>query len=82
MRHQSDDGFLKMVSNISKLRHANIVELIGYCAEHGQRLLVYKCCINGTLHDALHTDEEVNKKLSWNRRMQVALGAARALECV
>nr|XP_004293601.2 PREDICTED: protein STRUBBELIG-RECEPTOR FAMILY 3 [Fragaria vesca subsp. vesca] len=79
-RLQSDKEFLELVSNISEIRHANIVELVGYCAEHEQRLLVYKYCRNGTLHDALHTDDETHKKLSWSVRIRVALGAARALE--
>ncbi|XP_041027203.1 protein STRUBBELIG-RECEPTOR FAMILY 3-like isoform X2 [Juglans microcarpa x Juglans regia] len=79
-RQQSDEDFLELVSSISKIRHANIVELVGYCAEHGQQLLVYEYCQNGTLHDALHVDNEIHKRLSWKTRIQVALGAARALE--
>ncbi|KAK9936307.1 hypothetical protein M0R45_013155 [Rubus argutus] len=79
-RQQSDEEFLELVSNISEIRHANIVELVGYCAEHGQRLLVYEYFRNGTLHDALHTDDEIHQKLAWSVRIRVALGAARALE--
>ncbi|XP_059623161.1 protein STRUBBELIG-RECEPTOR FAMILY 3-like [Cornus florida] len=79
-RQLSDEDFLELVSGISKLRHANVVELMGYCAEHGQRLLVYSYCNNGTLHEALHMDDEVHKKLSWNTRIRLALGAAKALE--
>ncbi|KAL5579352.1 hypothetical protein UlMin_011794 [Ulmus minor] len=79
-RQQSDEEFLELVSTISKLRHANIVELVGYCAEHGQQLLVYEYCSNGTLHDALHVHDEIHQKLTWNRRIQLAIGAARALE--
>ncbi|XP_075641068.1 protein STRUBBELIG-RECEPTOR FAMILY 1-like [Castanea sativa] len=71
--------FQAIKSSISKLRHANIVELMGYCAEHGQRLLVYEYCRNGTLHDALH-DDEIQKNLSWKTRIQAALEAARALD--
>ncbi|KAF3451538.1 hypothetical protein FNV43_RR07633 [Rhamnella rubrinervis] len=79
-QQQSGEEFLELVSSISKLCHANVVELVGYCAEHGQRLLVYEYYSNGTLHDALHMDDEIHQKLSWNRRILVALGAARALE--
>ncbi|KAL2495028.1 Protein STRUBBELIG-RECEPTOR FAMILY 3 [Forsythia ovata] len=79
-RHLSDRKFLELVSNISKLHHANIVELVGYCLEHGQCLLVYNYCTNGTLYEALHLDVEINKKLSWKARMHLALQAARALE--
>ncbi|XP_010278328.1 PREDICTED: protein STRUBBELIG-RECEPTOR FAMILY 3 isoform X2 [Nelumbo nucifera] len=79
-RRQTDEEFLELVSSISKLKHANVIKLEGYCAEHGQKLLIYEYCSNGTLHDALHSDDEINRKLSWNARIQMALGAARALE--
>ncbi|KAJ7981414.1 Strubbelig receptor family protein [Quillaja saponaria] len=77
---QRDDEFLDLVNNVDRIRHANVVELIGYCAEHGQRLLIYEYCSNGTLQDALHSDDEFKKKFSWNARIRMALGAARALE--
>ncbi|XP_028199589.1 probable serine/threonine-protein kinase PBL5 [Glycine soja] len=62
------------------IRHPNIVELIGYCAEHGQRLLIYEYCRNGSLQDALHSHDEFKTRLSWNARIRIALGAARSLE--
>ncbi|KAL2483255.1 Protein STRUBBELIG-RECEPTOR FAMILY 3 [Forsythia ovata] len=77
---QKDDQFLELVNSLDKIRHANVVELMGYCVEHGQRLLIYEYCSNGTLQDALHSDDEFKKKLSWNTRIRMALGAARALE--
>ncbi|KZV37144.1 protein STRUBBELIG-receptor FAMILY 3, partial [Dorcoceras hygrometricum] len=76
----NDRQFLELVSSILKLHHENIVELIGYCHEHGQRLLVYNYCSNGMLTEALSVDDEINKKLSWNARMHLALQAAKALE--
>ncbi|OMO65068.1 hypothetical protein COLO4_31543 [Corchorus olitorius] len=78
-RWKSDAEFLEIVSNIAKLKHPNIVELVGYCNEHGQRLLVYEYCRNGTLNDLLHGDNGIKKKLSWSARVRVALGVARAL---
>lgn len=71
-----------MVNSIDKIRHAHVVELVGYCAEHGQRLLIYEYCGNGTLQDALHADDEFKKRFLWNTRIRMALGAARALEYV
>ncbi|KAK8989311.1 hypothetical protein V6N11_063743 [Hibiscus sabdariffa] len=79
-RWKSDAEFLELVSTISKLRHPNIVELVGYCNEYGQRLLVYQYCKNGTLSDALHVDDGMHKKLSWNARVRIALGVARAIQ--
>lgn len=77
---QNDDEFLELVNNIDKIRHANVVEFIGYCAEYGQRLLIYEYCSNGTLQDVLRSDDEFKINLSWNARIRMALGAARALE--
>lgn len=77
---QKDDEFLELVNNIDKIRHANVVEFIGYCAEYGQRLLIYEYCSNGTLQDVLRSDDEFKINLSWNARIRMALGAARALE--
>lgn len=79
-RHQNDRDFIHLVSNIAKLQHANIIQLVGYCAEHRQWMLVYEYCENGTLHEALHLDDEINKRLSWSTRIHLALQAARALE--
>ncbi|KAG2278889.1 hypothetical protein Bca4012_040819 [Brassica carinata] len=72
--------FIELVNDIDRIRQANIVELVGYCAEHDQRLLIYEYCSNGTLQDGLHSDDEFKKKLSWNKRVRMALGAAKALE--
>ncbi|GFZ06349.1 STRUBBELIG-receptor family 8 [Actinidia rufa] len=77
---QEEDNFLEAVSNMSRLRHPNIIALIGYCAEHGQRLLVHDYIANGSLHDMLHFADERNNLLTWNARVRVALGTARALE--
>ncbi|XP_052620745.1 protein STRUBBELIG-RECEPTOR FAMILY 3 isoform X1 [Lactuca sativa] len=80
LRQWSDEDFMGMVSNVSKLQNENIVGLEGYCVEHGQRLFVYEYCKNGTLHEALHLDDEIHEKLSWNARVHLALQAAKALE--
>ncbi|KAJ8761246.1 hypothetical protein K2173_001302 [Erythroxylum novogranatense] len=77
---QEEDNFLEAVSNMSRLRHPNIVSLMGYCAEHGQRLLVYEYVTNGSLHDVLHFAEDGSMTLPWNARVRIALGTARALE--
>uniref|UniRef100_A0A1J3I0R2 Protein STRUBBELIG n=1 Tax=Noccaea caerulescens TaxID=107243 RepID=A0A1J3I0R2_NOCCA len=79
-RTQSDGDFLNLVSNVLKLKRGNILELLGYCNEYGQRMLVYEYCPNRSLQDALHLDRYLHKKLTWNVRMNVALGASRALQ--
>ncbi|XP_002991949.2 protein STRUBBELIG-RECEPTOR FAMILY 8 [Selaginella moellendorffii] len=77
---QNEDEFIKVVSNLARLRHSNITELVGYCTEHSQRLLVYDFVEYGTLFEVLHCSDESSRRLSWNQRVKIALGAARALE--
>ncbi|CAN6219516.1 unnamed protein product [Urochloa humidicola] len=74
------DLFIELVSNISRLNHPNLAELAGYCSEHGQCLLAYEFYRYGSLHDFLHMKGEHSKPLSWNSRVKIALGSARALE--
>ncbi|XP_028064299.1 serine carboxypeptidase-like 15 [Camellia sinensis] len=77
--HLSKD-FMDIVSDVSRLRHPNITELVGYCLEHGQHLLVYEFHKNGSLYDFLHLSDEFSKPLTWKKRVKIALGTARAQE--
>ncbi|KAH7283672.1 hypothetical protein KP509_34G018600 [Ceratopteris richardii] len=72
--------FLNFVSKISRFRHKNVVELIGYCVELGEHLLVYEFISNGSLYEKLHTEMENKTRLNWEARVRIALGTARALE--
>lgn len=73
-----EERFLDVIWNVSRLRHPNIVQLVGYCVEHGQHLLVYEYVRNLTLDGALHCASYM--PLSWGLRLRVALGVARALK--
>ncbi|XP_027174137.1 protein STRUBBELIG-RECEPTOR FAMILY 2 [Coffea eugenioides] len=72
-----EEQFLNVVRNASRLRHPNIVTLLGYCMEHGQHLLVYEYVRNLSLDDALHCTEYT--PLSWDLRLRIALGVARGV---
>lgn len=76
----NSEDFLEIVSDISRLKHPNVTELVGYCCEHRQHLLVYEFYKNGSLHEFLHLSDELSKPLTWNIRVKIALGSARALE--
>ncbi|CAL5370852.1 unnamed protein product [Camellia sinensis] len=73
--HLSED-FMDIVSDVSRLRHPNITELVGYCSEHGQHLLVYEFHKNGSLYDFLHLSDEFSKPLTWNTRVKIALNGS------
>ncbi|GMI86086.1 STRUBBELIG-receptor family 5 [Hibiscus trionum] len=77
---QKSEEFSKLVANISKLHHPNIAELVGYCSEQGHNMLIYDYFRNGSLHDFLHVADDFSKPLTWNTRVRIALGVARAVE--
>ncbi|RAL46119.1 unnamed protein product [Cuscuta campestris] len=72
--------FVVEVLTLSMADHPNLVELIGYCAEGDQRLLVYEYMPLGSLEDHLYDRRSNRKLLDWNVRMKIAAGAARGLE--
>ncbi|XP_008799403.1 probable serine/threonine-protein kinase PBL19 [Phoenix dactylifera] len=78
---QGHKEWLAEVQFLGVLEHPNLVKLIGYCAvdsERGiQRLLVYEFMPNKSLED--HLFNRNYPALSWNLRLQIALGAAEGL---
>ncbi|XP_065854980.1 probable protein kinase At2g41970 [Euphorbia lathyris] len=68
--------FAAQLAMASRLKHDNLVELIGYCLERNNRILVYKYATNGSLHDVLHG----NGNLSCEERVKIAYGAAKGIE--
>ncbi|KDP26856.1 hypothetical protein JCGZ_18014 [Jatropha curcas] len=77
---QGNREFLVEVLMLSLLHHPNLVNLIGYCADGDQRLLVYEFMPMGSLEDHLHDLPPEKEPLDWNTRMRIAAGAAKGLE--
>ncbi|MBA0606132.1 hypothetical protein Godav_018644, partial [Gossypium davidsonii] len=77
---QGNREFLVEVLMLSLLHHPNLVNLIGYCADGDQRLLVYEFMPLGSLEDHLHDLPPGKEPLDWNTRMKIAAGAAKGLE--
>ncbi|KAI3738286.1 hypothetical protein L2E82_28310 [Cichorium intybus] len=73
--------WLTEVNVLGVVEHPNLVKLVGYCAEEGERgmqlFLVYEYMPNGSLRDHLSTRSET--PLSWPMRLKVAQDAARGL---
>ncbi|KAL4581042.1 hypothetical protein LXL04_017249 [Taraxacum kok-saghyz] len=64
------------VKIISRLRHKNLVQLIGWCHEKGELLLVYEFMENGSLDSHLFHEKSL---LTWGTRYKIAHGLASAL---
>ncbi|XP_042001016.1 probable receptor-like serine/threonine-protein kinase At4g34500 [Salvia splendens] len=78
-RGHAEKEFKVEVEAIGRVRHKNLVGLIGYCAEGTERLLVYEYIDNGNLEQWLHGDVGPVSPLTWGVRMKIAVGAARGL---
>lgn len=72
---EGDTEFRTEVNVIGQTHHKNLVQLLGFCAEGSNRLLVYEFMKNGTLAQFLFGE----LKLTWNQRTQIAIGIAKGL---
>lgn len=84
-RKQPDQELLAQVSMVSRLKHENVVELVGYCVDGSLRVLAYEFATVGSLHDILHGKKGVKGAqpgpvLTWTQRVKIAVGAAKGLE--
>ncbi|KAA8519565.1 hypothetical protein F0562_013811 [Nyssa sinensis] len=64
------------VKIISRLRHRNLVQLIGWCHEKGELLLVYEFMPNGSLDFHLFNGKSL---LTWPMRYKIVQGLALSL---
>ncbi|XP_052154445.1 leucine-rich repeat receptor protein kinase HPCA1-like [Oryza glaberrima] len=69
--------FKTEIELLSRVHHKNLVGLVGFCFEKGERMLVYEFIPNGTLSEALYGIKGV--QLDWSRRLKIALDSARGL---
>ncbi|CAH8356404.1 unnamed protein product [Eruca vesicaria subsp. sativa] len=77
---QGNKEFIVEVLMLSLLHHKHLVNLIGYCADGDQRLLVYEYMSRGSLEDHLLDLKPGQVPLDWDTRIRIALGAAMGLE--
>lgn len=76
---QGDREFTAEMETIGKIKHRNLVSLLGYCRVKEERLLVYEYMKYGSLEDVLHDQKKNGIKLNWTTRRKIAVGAARGL---
>ncbi|XP_009418938.3 probable L-type lectin-domain containing receptor kinase S.5 [Musa acuminata AAA Group] len=73
------DDFLSELTVINRLRHKNLVPLLGWCHRNGALLLVYEFMSNGSLDQHLFGNAKTLPVLGWYRRYTIIAGAANAL---
>ncbi|XP_019158852.1 PREDICTED: receptor-like serine/threonine-protein kinase SD1-8 [Ipomoea nil] len=78
---QSSQGineFKNEVVLIGKLQHRNLVKLIGYCTQVGEKILLYEYMPNKSL-DIFIFDQTRRLLLDWSKRFDIILGIVRGL---
>ncbi|KAI4316155.1 hypothetical protein L6164_024161 [Bauhinia variegata] len=82
---QGEREFQAEVETITRVHHKHLVELVGYCINGTERLLVYEFVPNNTLEFHLHEDnvkynpEKGKPVMEWTTRMKIAIGSAKGL---
>ncbi|CAI8597253.1 unnamed protein product [Vicia faba] len=78
--HESKQGlqeFISEIETIGKLRHRNLVELLGWCRKGNDLILVYDFMKNGSLDKYIF--EEPRGVLKWEERFRIVKGVALGL---
>ncbi|XP_010469283.1 PREDICTED: putative L-type lectin-domain containing receptor kinase V.6 [Camelina sativa] len=81
--HDSRQGmseFLAEISTIGRLRHPNLVRLLGYCKHKENLYLVYDFMPNGSLDKYIRSNPNENQeRLTWEQRFKIIKDVASAL---
>ncbi|KAF3517682.1 hypothetical protein DY000_02063523 [Brassica cretica] len=78
--HDSRQGmreFIAEIATIGRLRHPNLVRLLGYCRRKGELYLVYDCMPKGSLDKFLYHQQ--NGNLDWSKRFKIIKDVASGL---
>ncbi|XP_043811672.1 receptor-like kinase LIP2 isoform X3 [Manihot esculenta] len=65
------------IETISRVRHRNLVKVIGYCSDKADKLFVCEFVPNKSLK--YHLQRKGNQINNWSNRMKIALGSAKGL---
>ncbi|KAL5992001.1 hypothetical protein ACLOJK_012913 [Asimina triloba] len=75
--HRSMKEFVAEIVSLGRLRHRNLVQLLGYCRRKGELLLVYELMPNGSLDKFLFGQPK--RTLDWSQRFGIIKGVASGL---
>ncbi|KAM0940724.1 putative protein kinase RLK-Pelle-LRR-VIII-1 family [Dioscorea sansibarensis] len=74
---QGGHEFKTEIELLTRVHHRNLVNLVGFCFDQGEQMLVYEYLPNGTLRESLSGMSGI--RLDWKKRLWIALDAARGL---
>ncbi|CAH1427533.1 unnamed protein product [Lactuca virosa] len=68
---QGDPEFFKEILMLSRYTHENLISLVGFCEDDGEKILVYEHAYHGSLDCHLSSTT-----LTWRQRLKICLAAA------
>ncbi|EEF27188.1 Receptor protein kinase CLAVATA1 precursor, putative [Ricinus communis] len=75
----SNNDFVGEVNLLGKLRHRNIVRLLGFLHNDTDMMILYEYMHNGNLGEALHGNQAGRLLVDWVSRYNIAVGVAQGL---
>nr|GMC69914.1 probable LRR receptor-like serine/threonine-protein kinase At4g26540 [Ipomoea batatas] len=75
----SVSAFSSEIATLARIRHRNIVRLLGWAANRKTKLLFYDYLSCGTLGTMLHEGNGGGSIIEWETRFKIALGVAEGL---
>ncbi|XP_022927524.1 putative receptor-like protein kinase At4g00960 [Cucurbita moschata] len=75
---QGDEEFKNEILLVAKLQHRNLVQLLGFCFKHHERLLIYEFVENSSLEKFLFNPIK-RERLDWKTRYSIIDGIVRGL---
>ncbi|GJX33103.1 kinase-like domain, phloem protein 2-like protein [Tanacetum coccineum] len=74
-----EQQFWMEISMLSTLKHKNLVSLVGFCVENGEKIIINRHEVRGSLSKYLSSDPML---MTWVRRLEICLGIAHALSYI
>ncbi|MCO5566906.1 hypothetical protein L7F22_020589 [Adiantum nelumboides] len=72
-----DRIFIAELNTLGKLRHRNLVRILGYCSNLDMKAIILEYVPNGSLEDWLYGASKGS--LSWEQRIKIAIGISEGL---
>ncbi|XP_077229859.1 rust resistance kinase Lr10-like isoform X2 [Tasmannia lanceolata] len=74
------EEFINEVGTIGRIHHANVVRLLGFCADRFRRALIYEFMPNESLEKFIFSADAKDPLLGWEKLRDIAVGVARGIE--
>ncbi|KAL4592991.1 hypothetical protein LXL04_006002 [Taraxacum kok-saghyz] len=68
------DQFYKEITMLYSYSHTNLIPLVGFCEEAGERIVVFEHMVNGSLKEHVQSTN-----LTWKQRLMTCIDVARGL---